>query len=436
LANGGARVVVVGAGFVGLSCAFGLSRAGADVVVLDEGAATPAASWGNAGHIAIEQVAPLASPQALRTAAGRLFAWGGPLDFRLADVGAWAPWALRYLHACTPQRFEAGQRALSTLLSDAVPAWRRLASSLGRPELLREEGHWVLWGAAASTTAGLAAWGRTETGQARFQPLDAPSLDWLARMLKVPPAGGIRFEGTGQISDPGLALQALQRSVTEAGGEIRRSKVRRLSIEQGRARLVLDDGETIQGERIVVAAGVGSGRLMRAIGHAAPVVAERGYHIEGDATDWPKDVPPIVFEDRSLIVTRFGARLRAAGFVEFAHPASPPDPRKWARLKQHVLELGLPIAPPVKGWMGSRPTLPDYLPAIGVSRRASNLIYAFGHQHLGLTLAATTGEIVATLAGGGTPPTDLSAFDIERFERRTANIAAQSRPDGAARIAA
>ena len=118
-----------------------------------------------------------------------------------------------------------------------------------------------------------------------------------------------------------------------------------------------------------------------------------------------------------MIVTRFGDRLRAASFVEFGRAGSPPDPRKWARLRRHVRELGLPLAEPISQWMGARPTLPDYLPAIGVSRRASNLAYAFGHQHLGLTLAATTGEILADLVRGGPVAIDLAAFDIERFGR-------------------
>jgi D-amino-acid dehydrogenase len=72
---------------------------------------------------------------------------------------------------------------------------------------------------------------------------------------------------------------------------------------------------------------------------------------------------------------------------------------------------------PVAEWMGARPTLPDYLPAIGVSRRADNLYYAFGHQHLGLTLAAVTGELVAALMGGTTPAVDLAPFDLDRFAR-------------------
>ena len=66
--------------------------------------------------------------------------------------------------------------------------------------------------------------------------------------------------------------------------------------------------------------------------------------------------------------------------------------------------------------MGARPTLPDYLPAIGRSRRAPNLYYAFGHQHLGLTLAAATGEAVAALIDGDTPAVDLDPFSIARFD--------------------
>ena len=66
--------------------------------------------------------------------------------------------------------------------------------------------------------------------------------------------------------------------------------------------------------------------------------------------------------------------------------------------------------------MGARPTLPDYLPAIGRSRRAPNLYYAFGHNHLGLTLAAITGELAAALIAGEAPTLNLAPFDLGRFE--------------------
>src|SRR5690606_22910701 len=96
--------------------------------------------------------------------------------------------------------------------------------------------------------------------------------------------------------------------------------------------------------------------------------------------------------------------------------SSPADPRKWSRLRRHVRELGLPFHEPCSEWFGARPTLPDYLPALGRSRRASNLLYAFGHQHLGLTLAAISGELIAALARCSALEIDLTPFDLERFQ--------------------
>ena len=149
--------------------------------------------------------------------------------------------------------------------------------------------------------------------------------------------------------------------------------------------------------RSLIAAGPASGALLRPLGHKAPIIAERGYHIQCAGAGWPEDMPTLVFEDRSMVVTRFKSGLRATGFVEFGRAASPPDPRKWKRLRRHARELGLPFEDPVAEWMGARPTLPDYLPAIGRSTRHPNLYYAFGHQHLGVTLAAITGELVGAM---------------------------------------
>lgn len=118
-----------------------------------------------------------------------------------------------------------------------------------------------------------------------------------------------------------------------------------------------------------------------------------------------------------MVVTRFAATLRATSFVEFACPESPPDPRKWRRLRAHAAELGLPFDAPVSEWMGARPTLPDYLPAIGRHPDLRNLHYAFGHQHLGLTLAAITAEVVGDLVCGRPPCLDINPFDLRRFGR-------------------
>ena len=301
------------------------------------------------------------------------------------------------------------------MLCDALPAWRRLAASLDRPDLLIEHGHVVVWESADRAEAGSKAWAASEIGQARLRPLPEATRARLQGVVRAPIAGGVAFENTGQIRDPALALALLDEAFVAAGGQRWVGLAERLQRVDGRVTVALSDGRSLRPERVLVAGGVGSGALMRGLGHAAPVIAERGYHLEGRADHWD-DLPPVVFEDRSLILTRFGDRLRAASFVEFGREGSPADPRKWARLRRHLSALGVRLEGPVSEWMGARPTLPDYLPAIGVSRRADNLYYAFGHQHLGLTLAAITAELVAALMAGAAPATDLAPFDVARFD--------------------
>jgi D-amino-acid dehydrogenase len=155
---------------------------------------------------------------------------------------------------------------------------------------------------------------------------------------------------------------------------------------------------------------------MEAVGHKVPMIAERGYHIRADAADWPADLPPVVYEERSMIITRYRNSVQAASFVELGRVDAPADPRKWDRLEQHVAQLGLPIRGPFTRWMGCRPTLPDYLPAIGRSQKADNLFYAFGHQHLGLTLAPITARLMTALITGGALAMPTEPFDIARFE--------------------
>jgi D-amino-acid dehydrogenase len=386
-------------------------------LIIDNASIGRSASYGNAGHIALEQPTPLASQAVLRGALGRLFAVGGALDFRLRDVAAWGAWALRYLRACHPDATRSGARALGLLLAAAGPAWRSLVQDLSAPDLLIEHGHLLVWESAKAAARGRASWAAADTGSVRIRDLSGDERGTLQARVAVPLADGVAFDGTGQIADVSRLLATLDEVHRSRGGERRGGRVVEVREVEGRPHLTLDDGATLTSDLVVIAGGVGSGALMRRAGHVAPVVAERGYHIEGPAGDWG-DLPPVVFEDRAMIVTRFADRLRASSFVEFAAAGSPADPRKWARLRRHAEALGLPLAKAdTTTWMGARPTLPDYLPAIGRSRKIGGLIYAFGHQHLGLTLSAVTGELIGDLALGRTPAIDLSPFDIARFER-------------------
>jgi D-amino-acid dehydrogenase len=297
-------------------------------------------------------------------------------------------------------------------------AWRNLAERAGAQSLIAEDGHFVVWETDASARVGRRSWTDADIGSASVRDLTRQELAQIASLVVRAPADALRFVGTGRVLDPGALADRLAAAFAESGGETQAAQARRLVIEKGRAVLALSDGlgggARLSADVVVIAAGVGSGELLRQIGYRVPIIAERGYHIQADSAAWP-DMPPVVFEDRSMIVSRFRSGLRAASFVEFGRESSPPDPRKWRRLHRHATALGLPFDSAPSEWMGARPTLPDYLPAMGRSRLADNLIYAFGHQHLGLTLAAINAEIVGALALGYDAPIDMRPFALERF---------------------
>ena len=133
-------------------------------------------------------------------------------------------------------------------------------------------------------------------------------------------------------------------------------------------------------------------------------------HIEGI-------VRPLVLRERSVVVTPMEFGFRSTSFVEFAAPGSAPNPAKWRRLGRHLAESGISMPGDVpEVWMGERPTLPDYLPAIGACATHTGLYYAIGHQHLGLTLSATTARVLGDLIALGKRESFLDAMDLRRFD--------------------
>lgn len=407
--------LVLGGGFVGAACAWNLRRAGFATTWIDRGDPARAASFGNAGHLATEQIVPLASYATLRDLPRRLFLAGGPVGLRPRHAAAWLPFGMRLIAAC--RRHEAGSAALKSLIVAALPAWHRLASAIDAPSSIREAGHYAAFESEATARAGIRAALATDFGYAHAREATPAELDRLRARFAGRPVGAVRFSNTGQIVDIPALRARLDRAFREAGGTKIDAEIRTVNVEAGTARAILGDGTARTADRIVVAAGVGSAALLRDVEGPIPLIAERGYHIDAPvaAADWPEDLPPVAFPDRSTIVTRFASSLRMTSFTEFAWESAAPDPRKWAKLERHADELGLPKGASRTRWIGPRPTLPDFLPAIGRARGAGNLLYAFGHQHLGVTLSAITGELVAALADDRAPAIPLAPFDLDRF---------------------
>jgi D-hydroxyproline dehydrogenase len=406
-------VAIVGAGIIGLAIAFRLAEDGREVVVVDPNEAGSGASYGNAGTLAPYGCAPVGNPDVLRNLPNLLLNPDSPLTIRLAALPALVPWLSRFVWQSTPARARRNGHALAGLLKEAMPAWRALAEQARLSDLLRYEGCLYFyqgkmpqkdseWGARLRNELGVRQEWLTSAEVARLEPA-------LPRA-----AGGLFFPDAAHTIDPAVMTRRLAAAAAAKGASFERARVDRLEPQdRGRIRLICRD-RTIEAHTVVLAAGAWSQSLAEQAGEDIPLDTERGYHIEFAMNDCPinRPVSPV---DLGFYITPMVGRLRVAGTVELGGLSAPLNPKRIALLERGVRKLFPGLGPVQSQWLGFRPSLPDSLPVIGPSRRYPNLIHAFGHGHLGMTLAGVTSRIVASLIEKRNEGPNLSAFRPDRF---------------------
>jgi glycine/D-amino acid oxidase-like deaminating enzyme len=409
--QGQRRIAVIGAGVIGASVAYALARAGCRVELVDRAAPGEAgASFGNAGHIAVELVEPLPSPALLFGFWRDRFSRGGVLDIPVRRVPQFAPWALRFAHAAFRRRANTAQ--LAPFVRSAVPALVGLLSDAGRMDLLRRHGHYEIWlggDVEAQARAQAATMERLEVSTRRAA---SDVVDRARVAAGATRAAGLWFPECAHVLDPLEVVRAFVAAAAAHGASFLRREVRALH-SRGTGFDIATDAGILSADAVVVCLGAWSASLLEPFGYRVPLEAARGYHIRmADAQ--PLVDAPIVYANEKVLVTPMTGHVRATSFMEFAGLDAPPDPLKPAWLRSTVSRLGYRCTADVPSWMGPRPVLPDYLPAIGRCARLPNLFYSFGHQHIGLTLSGVNALAVADLVAGRPRP-DLAAFDLQRI---------------------
>jgi D-hydroxyproline dehydrogenase len=406
-------IAVIGAGVIGTAAAFALAREGRKVLLLDRAEPGVAgASFGNAGHIAQELVQPLPSPGLLFGFYRELFRFGGTIDLSPRQALRMTPW-IRKFAAAAFQR-AANTQHLAPLVRPAVAAWVRLLDAIGRPELLNRQGHYEI-ALGPRSAARMQAHSRDMARVGvKTRPLSAEQLLPLQRAANAAMAAGLWFEDSANVIDPLEAVRAFAAAALNCNASLRRLDVQALR-PRGDKIEILSQAPPLLVDSVLLCAGVRSAPLLAPFGLRAPLQAVRGYHVEmpGAAAYFHA---PLVYTDQRIIVTPMSGRLRATSYMEFADADAPADARKPARLRRTLRALGYPCESAGPSWVGSRPVLPDYLPGIGRAPGPAKLFYAIGHQHIGLTLAPITAELLADLVAQRAPRIALAAYDLRRFQ--------------------
>ena len=409
-----ADIVVVGAGIIGVACALQLARQGRRVVVLDPQAPGMGASYGNAGHLATEQVFPIADLSILKRLPAMLLDPMGPLRLDWTYLPRALPWFIRLLLNLRPARYQRTVAGLRALNEGSLGAWQRLLQSMGQTQLLREDGSLLVYERAESRAALDAVQQRMRQQGVAVDFWSGDAVRKAAPQLSDAIQGGLFFPATGHFLDPYTVVGELVNAAKAEGVQFLQQRVLDGRLEGSGVSLMTDQG-VLTAQQVLIACGAHSAKLTAALtGKQVPLDTERGYHLM-----LPHEQQRLPFAvtslERKFIMTPMTGGLRLAGTVEFAGLDRPANmQRAWQlhRLSKGLFRHDLSDSEATP-WMGFRPSLPDSLPIIDRVCEGKVLL-AFGHQHLGLTQAAVTAEWVGQLAAGERVP-QLHLYRLERF---------------------
>jgi D-amino-acid dehydrogenase len=413
------RIGVIGAGMVGVCAASYLQRDGHTVFLVDAGTPGEGASFGNAGAFNASSVTPVAMPGIVKQVPGWLADPLGPLSLRWSYLPAILPYLYRFVRAGTVEKVHAQARALRPLVGATLSALQPLVKEAGAENLVHQRGHLYVYRSTESLARDGLAWALRRENGVEVDEFDADELRQLEPALSRDYVRGLLVRENGHTSNPFGLVTALVEHFVRQGGAVIRAKALGFRLDGGRLTAIRTDAGELAADGAVVAAGAWSKPLAAALGDKVPLETERGYHL---MIRDPEVMPtiPTADGDGKFVATPMDTGLRFAGTVELAGLDAAPDWRRARILLEQGRKMlpGLAAHPPEERlslWMGHRPSTPDSLPVLGPSRATPDVIYAFGHGHVGMTSAPMTGRVVADLVAGRQPAIDISPFAASRF---------------------
>ena len=407
-------VVVIGAGVIGLSTALMAQARGLSVTVVDREGPAAGASSGNAGAFAFTDILPLASPGILRKAPKWLLDPLGPLSIPPSYALRIAPWMYRFWRACSPRAVAVSTTVQTALMDLSRAELEPFLAATGTLGMLRKDGNLQVYESDAEFRASLPGWQVREAHGIDFRHMTVEEMAGLQPGLSPRFIKGTFTPGWWSIADPKDYVLALAERFRAQGGTILKAEVTGLQLQETGV-YIRTTGEPLRADKVVLAAGAFSHRIAATLGERIPLETERGYNttLPPGALDLRCQV---TFGGHGFVVTRLSTGIRVGGAVELGGLSLPPNYKR----SEAMLRKAKNFLPGLKTeggtqWMGFRPSLPDSLPAIGRSRVSSQVVYAFGHGHLGLTQSAGTARLVAGLLTDAKPALDLTPFSPQRF---------------------
>lgn len=409
------KIVVIGSGVIGAASALSLQADGHHVTLIDREAPCAGASFGNAGAIVNGSCVPTAMPgivfDVMRMAVQPL----SPLSIRPEYFHKILPWLMRFMWQSRSAAASKNAMHLRALTEHAVDSWHQLVDETDLAELVPEAGWLKVYEKETSFAATSKSRKLMDEIGTSYEVLGHSDIRDLEPNLAPIFNFGFYQKDCLRITNPHKLVNGMVDLLLSRGGHFKQFEVDNIQPEGNGVSLSGSAG-TITADKVIVAAGAWSRKLSAQLGDKVPLDTERGYHLMLPESTRDLLNAAVVNGESSFVLSPMDTGIRLSSQIEFGGLAAAPDYSRVRSLLPEARRM-LPTLDTHEqsAWMGFRPSLPDSLPVLGFSTNSKNVLYAFGHQHLGMTMGAVTGKLVSDLIAGRDPITDITPFRPNRF---------------------
>ena len=410
-------VGIIGSGIQGVCIGLQLIKKGIPVTIFDRhdplSLEFKAASYGNAGHFSPYAVLQFNRPDVLYDVPKMLLSSHGPLALKWNYIPKMIPWFLNYFKNCNKESALHTAKYMHQILNLSNEAYEEIFKEIDITNLVEKKGIIYVW-----TNKNLKS--REFEINVRKDLGIEQKLLTQKEILKLEPNlnpvfdAGVIYESAMHARDPHGILKEIFKLFIKKGGKFVQENIKSIKQVSKNETIIKSTSEEYKFEKSVIASGAFSKNLTDQLGEKIPLDTERGYHVHFKNMDHLIS-RPVIFLDRGFGMTPMNQGLRAVGTVELGGLKNPLSKKRIAYIIKCSKELLPQLENHSDEWLGFRPTLPDFLPIMGPSLKNKNIIYAFGHHHLGWTLGAVTGKIVSGIVAEEKTNLDLSPYSSKRF---------------------
>ncbi len=407
------KIGIVGAGIQGISNALFLQKKGFKVTIFDrDEPGSPAASYGNAGHFSPYASVPINRPDVLSDVPAMLLSSTGPLALKWNYVPKMVPWFLKFIRNCTTKKMMHTAKNMHQILDLALPAYDELFDEIELGGLVEKKGILYIWNDQSLKSRELEIKVRNELGVDQ-QVVTPKEIHDLEPNIKPIYHGGVYYQHGRHARNPKKILLKLYDLFLKKGGKFLKMNIKDINFNDEKP-VIKAETQSFLFDKIVIACGSFSKKLTDNLDEKIPLDTERGYHVHFKDCDHLLS-RPVIFQNRGFSITPMEQGLRVVGTVEFGGLDNPLSKSRVKNLINNAKYMMGDLPEHEDEWLGFRPTLPDYLPVIGPSKKYKNVFYCFGHHHLGWTLGPISGKIISGMIAEENTNLDLKPYSSLRF---------------------